>query len=62
MSQMNKKKNHNTDQKMSANETSATTIGVSSLSMGAERDKHCGPGGDTPWGEEGSNSADGRSR
>jgi hypothetical protein len=29
MSQMNKKKNHNTDQKMSANETSATTMAAS---------------------------------
>jgi hypothetical protein len=28
MIQMNKKKNHNTDQKMSANETSATTMGL----------------------------------
>jgi hypothetical protein len=29
MSQMNKKKNHNTDQKMSANETSATIMAAS---------------------------------
>jgi hypothetical protein len=29
MSQMNRKKNHNTDQKMSANETSATTMAAS---------------------------------
>src|SRR5215211_5008421 len=45
MSQMNKKKNHNTDQKMSPNETSAT-ITVSSLSRWAKRNKHCGRGAD----------------
>src|SRR5215216_5537865 len=45
MSQMKRKKNHNTDQKMSPNETSATTM-VSSLDVWAERNKHCGRGGD----------------
>src|SRR5215213_7958236 len=46
MSQMNRKKNHSTDQKMSPNETSAT-INVSSLSRWAERNKHCGHGGES---------------
>src|ERR671912_1098618 len=46
MSQMNRKKNHSTDQKMSPKETSAT-ITVSSLSRWAERNKHCGRGGDS---------------
>src|SRR5215211_3031571 len=46
MSQMNRKKNHSTDQKMSPNETSAT-ITESSLSRWAERDKHCGRGGES---------------
>src|SRR5215211_1210657 len=52
MSQMNRKKNHNTDQKMSPNETSAT-IKVSSLSRWAERNKHCGRRGDTPQASNG---------
>src|SRR4029453_1450877 len=52
MSQMNRKKNHSTDQKMSPNETSAT-ITVSSLSRWAERNKHCGRGGDTPQASNG---------
>src|SRR5215204_7180077 len=52
MSQMNKKKNHNTDQKMSPNETSAT-ITVSSLDRWAERNKHCRRGGDTPCARNG---------
>ena len=39
MSQMNRKKNHSTDQKMSPNETSAT-ITMSSLSKWAERNGH----------------------
>src|SRR5215203_2397758 len=43
MSQMNKKKNHSTDQKMSPNETSATIM-VSSLDGWAERNKHRGRG------------------
>src|SRR5215217_5267529 len=46
MSQMNRKKNHSTDQKMSPNETSAT-ITESSLSRWAERNKHRGRGGDS---------------
>src|SRR5215213_5090519 len=46
MSQMNKKKNHNTDQKMSPNETSATIM-VSSLSRWAKRNKHRGRGADS---------------
>jgi hypothetical protein len=37
---------------MSANETSAT-ITVSSLSRWAERNKHCGRGGDTPQASNG---------
>src|SRR5215212_5138286 len=52
MSQMNRKKNHSTDQKMSPNETSAT-ITVSSLSRWAERNKHCGRRGDTPQASNG---------
>src|SRR4029450_5062676 len=46
MIQMNRKKNHSTDQKMSPNETSAT-ITVSSLSRWAERNNHRGRGGDS---------------
>src|SRR5215203_4889914 len=46
MSQMNRKKNHSTDQKMSPNETSAT-ITVSSLDGWAERNKHRGRGADS---------------
>ena len=43
MIQMNRKKNHSTDQKMSPNETSAT-ITVSSLSRWAERNKPAAAG------------------
>src|SRR5215204_6092952 len=46
MSQMNRKKNHSTDQKMSPNETSATIM-VSSLDGWAERNKHRGRGADS---------------
>src|SRR5215204_5252885 len=52
MSQMNKKKNHSTDQKMSPNETSATVM-VSSLDGWAERNKHRGRGADTPQASNG---------
>src|SRR5215211_7099228 len=46
MSQMNRKKNHSTDQKMSPNETSAT-ITESSLSKWTEWNKHRGRGADS---------------
>src|SRR4030095_15861875 len=52
MSQMNRKKKHSTDQKISPTETSAT-ITVSSLSRWAERNRHCGRGGDTPQASNG---------
>src|SRR5829696_3644645 len=52
MSQMNRKKNHSTDQKMSPKETSAT-ITVSSWSGGPSGTSTCGRGGDTPQASNG---------
>src|SRR4029450_176882 len=52
MIQMNRKKNHNTDQKMSPNETSATTMASSSC-VPVQLNKHCGRGLDTAYARNG---------